>query len=107
MIGGDGGKDDKVPELQMERHKPLTEHTLNEQLKRNKALLAQLGPSLPDKGCGRNFEGHAFDELWYLAREYSERHLKKDLAMDMVEAEHMRLVAEVKERVDEKMKEEL
>lgn len=62
----DGGKEDKVPELQivstktqpstifsgdqMDSHKTLTDHALKELLERQKSHLVNFGPGLPDKG---------------------------------------------------------
>ncbi|CAN6865695.1 unnamed protein product [Brassica oleracea] len=60
--GGGDGKEHKVPELlivntqnplpgdQMDCHRNLTDHALDEQLERSKSHLVKLGPSLPDNG---------------------------------------------------------
>lgn len=59
---GGGGKEHQVPELvivntqnplpgdQMDCHRNLTDHALDEQLERNKSHLVKLGPGLPDNG---------------------------------------------------------
>lgn len=59
---GGGGKEHQVPELvivntqnplpgdQMDCHRNLTDHALDELLERNKSHLVKLGPGLPDNG---------------------------------------------------------